>query len=82
MMRYSVKIERDIDSCAYCFNELTTINNMYDWDVRVYAGGIDYGIYLNFDIKNKQLDICNQARYSELYSLDEIIDIINDFYED
>lgn len=82
MMRYSVKIERDIDSCAYCFNELKNINNMYDWDVRVYAGGIDYGIYLNFDIKNKELDICNQARYSELSSLDEIIDIINDFYED
>ena len=46
------------------------------------AGGIDYGIYFNFDIDNKILEISNQSTYNEEMYLDDIIDVINERYDE
>lgn len=84
-MKYSVDIERDIDSLATCIQRVNNgINNVYDWRISINAGGIDYGIYFNFDINHKELEISNQPNIVAEYSLclDEIIEIINNTDEE
>lgn len=82
-MEYSVDIERSIEALAFCFQKVSKgINDIYDWDVRVNAGGIDYGIYFNFDIDRKVLEISNEQKYNDESYLDDIIDLINDEYDE
>lgn len=77
-MYYSVEIERSMQSLAYCINRVNNkVDDIDDWDIRINAGGIDFGIYFNFNIEDKELEISNFARYDEFY-LDEIIDLINE----
>lgn len=80
-MKYSVDIARDIDSLATCLQRVNNgINNVYDWRISINAGGIDFGIYFNFDINNKELEISNQPDMiaEDSLCLDEIIEIINE----
>ena len=79
-MRYSVDIERSMDSLAYCMQKVNNgINNIWDWRISINAGGIDYGIYFNFDLEQKELEISNQPDMcaDDSLCLDEIIDEIN-----
>ena len=81
-MRYSVDINRSVDSVAYSLSRLNNEVDMWDWRISINAGGIDYGVYLNFDFEDKELEISNQPFYgAEETGLDEIIDAING-YED
>lgn len=78
-MRYSVDIDRSVEALTHCLQKVNNeINDIWDWRVSINSGGIDHGIYFNFDIENKELEISNQARWNDesLY-LDEIIDLIN-----
>ena len=82
-MTYSVEIERSIESLTYCLQKVNSnIISIWDWRISVNAGGIDYGIYFNFDIENKELEICNQPQYNETLYLEEIIEEINRYYEE
>ena len=84
-MRYSVDINRSVDSLAYCLRKVNNgIDNIDDWRVSINAGGIDYGIYFNFDVERKELEICNQpgCGYDDSLGLDEIIEEINENYEE
>jgi len=84
-MKYSVDIARDINSLATCIQRVNNgINNLYDWRISINAGGIDYGIYFNFDINNKELEISNQPDMiaEDSLCLDEIIEIINNTDEE
>ena len=77
---YSVDIARDMDSLACCMQKVNNeINDIWDWSIRINAGGIDYGIYFNFDIERKTLEISNQPDMSadDSLCLDEIIEKIN-----
>ncbi len=77
-MRYSVDIERSMDALAYCMQKVNnSINDIGDWRVSINAGGIDYGIYFNFDVERKELEISNQPDGDDSLFLDEIIDEIN-----
>lgn len=83
-MGYSVDIDRSVDSLAYCLQKVNNgINNIEDWRVSINAGGIDYGIYFNVDVERKELEICNQSSYGydDSLDLDEIIEEINEYYE-
>lgn len=78
-MGYTVEIDRSVDALTHCMNKVNNrINDIWDWRVSINGGGIDYGIYFNFNIEKKELEICNQPRYVESLDLDEIIDLIND----
>lgn len=82
-MKYSVDVDRTVNSLAYCLQRINYhVYNMWDWRVSINAGGIDYGIYFNFDIENKELEISNQPQYDESLNLDEIIAAINKYYEE
>ena len=35
----------------------------YDWTVSINAGGIDYGTFLNIDVDEKKIEICNCPEY-------------------
>lgn len=75
---YSVEIERSIESFAHCINKVKReINDISDWNIVVNAGGIDYGIYFNFNTEDKTLEISNCPEYDENLYLDEIIEEIN-----
>ena len=80
-MRYSVDINRSVDSVTYCLNMLNNEVDLWDWDIRINAGGIDYGVYFNFDLEDKELEISNQPFYgAETVYLEEVIDAINEYY--
>lgn len=84
-MGYSVDIERSVDSLAYCLQKVNNeIEDISDWKVSINAGGIDYGIYFNFDIERKELEISNQPScgYDNSLGLNEIIEEINENYEE
>ena len=82
-MRYSVDIDRSVDSVAYCLNRLNNEVDMWDWRISINAGGIDYGVYFNFDLEDKELEISNQPFYgAEETGLEEVIEAINEYYED
>lgn len=83
MRYYSVDINRSVDSVAYCLNRLNNEVDMWDWRISINAGGIEYGIYLNFDLEDKELEISNQPFYGiETTDLDEVIDAINENEEE
>ena len=82
-MKYSIDIERSIWALTRCLNKVKNgICNIEDWNISVNAGGIDYGIYFNFDIGNKELEICNQPgyEYDDSLYLEDIIKTINEEY--
>ena len=84
-MGYSVDIDRSVDSLAYCLQKVNNeIEDISDWRVSINAGGIDYGIYFNFDIERKESEISNQPSYGydDSLGLDEIIEEINGNEED
>ena len=77
-MRYSVDIARDMDSLAYCMQKVNSeIYDICDWRISINAGGIDFGIYFNFDLERKELEISNQPDGDDSLGLDEIIEEIN-----
>ena len=81
-MRYSVDINRSVDSVAHCLNMLNNEVDMWDWRISINAGGIDYGVYFNFDLEDKELEISNQPYYGvETSYLEDVIDAINEEYE-
>lgn len=79
-MRYTVDIERSIESLTLCLQRVNKgIDNIWDWRVSINTGGIDYGIYFNFDLERKELEISNEPSYGydDTLGLDEIIEEIN-----
>ena len=79
-MSYTVDIDNRVDSLVYCLKKVQEIDDIYQWTVSINAGGIDYGVYFNFDSDAHVLEICNcpndYADYTDMY-LDEIIEAIN-----
>lgn len=79
-MKYTVNIEASIESMTRCMKKLDDgIACYWDWKITVNAGGIDYGVYFNFDLERKELEISNAPSYNydDSLGLDEIIDKIN-----
>lgn len=82
-MKYSVDIDRSIDVLSYCLNKVNDeIEDIWDWNIRINASAVDYGIYFNFDVDNKILEICNEPACDDCTSLDDIIEMINDTDDD
>ena len=56
----------------------------YDWRITVNAGGIDYGIYLNINVDDKEIEICNQPERGadEDTDLDEILEMFEEDEDD
>ena len=80
-MTYTTDVENTVDSLIYCLKKVQEIDNIYEWSVSINAGGIDYGVYFNFDSDTCTLEISNcpndYADYTDMY-LDEIIEAINE----
>lgn len=81
-MKYTIDIERSIDALAHSMEKVNGIYHIDEWKVLINAGGIDYGIYFNFDLEQKELEISNQPSYGydDSLGLDEIIEKINSEY--
>lgn len=78
-MKYSINIERSIDALLYCLNKVNDeIEDIWNWNIRINASAVDYGIYFNFDINNGVLEICNSPAGDDSMTLDDVITIINE----
>ena len=74
-MKYSVDIDSSINPLSYCLNKVNDeIEDIWDWNIRINASAVDYGIYFNFDVDNKILEICNEPACDDCTSLDDIIE--------
>lgn len=71
MKRYwTVEIDNSCATAlAHCLTKIeeTIPDFAYDWTIKVNAGGIDYGIYLNIDAKEKTIEISNQPDGDECW---------------
>ena len=81
-MTYTTDINNTVDSLISCLIKVQDgLDDIYDWRILINAGGINYGVYFNFDSDAHILEICNcpneYADYTDMY-LDEIIDAINE----
>ena len=81
-MTYTVDIDNRVDSLIHCLKRVQAgLDDIYEWSVSINAGGIDYGVYFNFDSDAHILEISNcpndYADYADMY-LDEIIEAINE----
>lgn len=68
MKRYSIELDKyNPTALTHCLNKLekTIPDYEYDWRIVINAGGIDYGVYLNIDIEEKEIEISNQPRYGD-----------------
>ena len=85
MKRYfSIEVDKyNPTALTYCFKRLedNIPDYEYDWRIVINAGGIDYGIYLNIDVEEKEIEICNQSRYGSDGD-DSIEDVLELFNED
>lgn len=84
---YSIEINKDDPTAlTHCLRKLENAipDYEYDWRIVINAGGIDYGIYLNIDIENKEIEICNQPRYGDAVEdmLDDVIELFEEEEED
>lgn len=77
MKKYSVDVENTVDALAYCFEKLNSDVDMWDWNVTVNTGGVNYGMYLNFDFNNRELEISNEPCVEDTCCLDDIIEVMN-----
>lgn len=76
-MEYSVDIEATIDSLAYCLNKVNNEIEDMDWEISINAGGVNCGVYFNFDTRRKMLEISNEPSCDDCTPLDDIIKAIN-----
>lgn len=63
---YSVEVDRyNPTALAHCLKKLE--DNIpdfeYEWTVKVNAGSISYGVFLNVDVEQKEIVVCNQPEY-------------------
>lgn len=84
---YSIEINKDDPTAlTYCLRKLENAipDYGYDWRIVINAGGIDYGIYLNIDIEDKEIEICNQPRYGNAGEdmVDDVIELFEEKEED
>lgn len=81
-MKYTIDINRNIEALTESMKMVSEIYHMDEWRVLINAGGIDYGIYFNFDLEQKELEISNQPSYGydDSLLLEEIIEKINSEY--
>ena len=85
MKRYwSVEIDNSwATSLIHCLTKIenTILGFASEWTIKVNAGGIDYGIYLNIDAKEKIIEISNQPDGDECY-LEDFLDCFDDDEDD
>lgn len=78
---FSVEVDKyNPTALIYCLTKLQNAipDFEYDWRITVNAGGIDYGTFLNIDLENKTIEICNQP---EGDGDDYLEDVINEILE-
>lgn len=71
---YSVEVDRYGEALVWCLKKLTNnIPDLENWRFSANAGGIDYGIYLNINIEEKEIEISNQPRGEGNDYLDDVL---------
>lgn len=78
---YSIEIDKyNPTALTYCLRKLENAipDYEYDWRIVINAGGIDYGIYLNIDISEKEIEICNQPKGEGDDYLDDVLELFEE----
>lgn len=78
---YSIEIDKyNPTALTYYLRKLENAipDYEYDWRIVINAGGIDYGIYLNIDISEKEIEICNQPKGEGDDYLDDVLELFEE----
>lgn len=78
---YSIEIDKyNPTALTYCLKKLENAipDYEYDWRIVINAGGIDYGIYLNINISEKEIEICNQPKGEGDDYLDDVLELFEE----
>lgn len=78
---YSIEIDKyNPTALTHCLRELENAipDYEYDWRIVINAGGIDYGIYLNININEKEIEICNQPKGEGDDYLDDVLELFKE----
>lgn len=82
---YTVKLDvYDPDLLIYCLKEMDgeVKDFEYEWSIRANAGGIDYGLFLNINITDKEVVICNQPENDTHTDIHTVIEKIQGVCDD
>ena len=81
-MVFSVEIDNSNPlALAYCLKKCEhNIPDWEEWSITINAGGIDYGVYMNFDVEKKELEISNGSTY--MGCGDDCLDDVFEFFEE
>ena len=79
---FSVEVDKyNPLALAHCLQKLgEAISDFeYDWRLTANGGGIDYGVFLNIDVEEKEIEICNQPEYGSDGDdmLEDVIEAVN-----
>lgn len=80
---YSIEVDRyNPLALAHCLERLGNGIPDFDceWRLSINAGGIDYGVYINLNLEDKTIEICNQPEYGTdgNNTIDEVIENFED----
>lgn len=80
---YSIEVDRyNPLALAHCLERLGNGIPDFEWDyhMTINAGGIDYGTYININLEDKTIEICNQPEYGTdgNNTIDEVIENFED----
>lgn len=82
---FSVEVDRyNPMALANCLKKLADgIEDFeYNWRLSANGGGINYGLFLNIDIEEKTIEICNQPEYGCDDMLEDVLEAIELFKEE
>ena len=83
--RFSVEVDKyNPVALAYCLNRLQEEIPYFeiDWGIKINAGGIDYGTYMNIDIANMEIELSNQPDGDGDDMLDDVINAVMEEYDE
>ena len=80
---YSIEVDKyNPLALAHCLERLGNGIPNFEWDyhMTINAGGIDYGVYININLEDKTIEICNQPEYGTdgNNTIDEVIENFED----
>lgn len=81
-MRFTVEVDKyNPVALIHCLKRFeNAINDFeYDWRIYINAGGIDYGIYLNIDTEQKEIEISNGSTIHTDLDRDNYLDDVIDY---
>lgn len=84
-MRFSIEVDNSNPTAlTWCLKKLEDAipDFEYDWHITINAGGIDYGIYLNIDTEEREVEISNGSTTLSNVDSDDCLDDVFEYFDE